>query len=283
MEILRTVREMQERAEQVRLAGKKIAVVPTMGALHEGHMSLLSLARANSDFVILTIFVNPTQFGPQEDFEQYPRDFKRDEHLAQDADADVLFYPDVEEIYPPPFLTYVVTGEVAEVFEGEIRPTHFSGVTTIVAKLFHLTKPHVAVFGQKDAQQLFIIRKMVQDLNFDIELLAGPIIREGDGLAKSSRNAYLGETERKNAPALYQSLKAAADLIKKGERDLQVVRDAITAILTAGSPAQIDYVAFVDPSNFKNVDKLEGKEVLVLLAVRFGSTRLIDNMIVPLG
>ncbi len=282
MEILRTVPEMQERAEQVRLSGKRIALVPTMGALHEGHLSLITLARANSDFVILTIFVNPTQFGPEEDFEQYPRDFKRDEHLAEDADVDVLFYPEVEEMYPPPFLTYVVTDEVAEVLEGKIRPTHFSGVTTVVAKLFHLTKPHVAVFGQKDAQQLFIVRKMVRDLNFDVELLAGPIIRESDGLAKSSRNAYLAEPERANSVSLYRSLVAASGLIKEGERNLQVVSDTVRGILAAASPTQIDYVAFVDPETFKEVDNLEGGEILILLAVRFGATRLIDNMLTSL-
>ena len=282
MEILRTVREMQARAEQFRLSGKRIGVVPTMGALHEGHTSLLSLARTRSDVVILTIFVNPTQFGPNEDYRRYPRDFERDEKLAREAGVDSIFRPDVEEMYPDGFQTYVVTEEVAQTFEGKIRPAHFRGVATVVAKLFHIIRPHVAVFGQKDAQQLFIIRAMVRDLNFDIELLTAPIVRESDGLARSSRNVYLGELERLNASSLYRSLAGAGELIGKGERDLRVVRDSILATLAAASPTLIDYVAFVDPATFREIDSLRGGDVLILLAARFGTTRLIDNLLVPL-
>lgn len=282
MEILRTVREMQARAEELRLTGKRIGVVPTMGALHEGHLSLLSLARRHSDVVILTIFVNPTQFGPHEDFRRYPRDFDRDKLLAREAGADIIFAPDLGEMYPDGFLTFVATDKVADLFEGKVRPTHFRGVTTVVAKLFHATKPHVAVFGQKDAQQLFIIRAMARDLNFDVELLAAPIVRESDGLAISSRNIYLSKVERSAALSMYRSLAKAGEMIGKGERDLGIVRDAILGMLSAASPSGVDYVAFVDPATFREVEDLGGSSILILLAARFGTTRLIDNVQVPL-
>jgi len=282
MEILRTVREMQARAEQLRLSGKRIGVVPTMGALHDGHSSLLSLARTQCDVVILTVFVNPTQFGPNEDYRQYPRDFERDERIAREAGADIIFTPDIAEMYPDGFLTYIVTEEAANTLEGKIRPTHFRGVTTVVAKLLHATKPHVAVFGQKDAQQLFIIRAMVRDLNFDVELLAAPIVRESDGLAKSSRNVYLSKTERTAASLLYRSLATAGEMIGSGERNLAKLRETIVGTLAAASPSGVDYVAFVDPGTFREVEDLGGDSVLILLAVRFGATRLIDNILVPL-
>jgi pantoate--beta-alanine ligase len=253
-----------------------------MGALHEGHSSLLSLARTQCDVVILTVFVNPTQFGPSEDYRQYPRDFERDERIAREAGTDIVFTPDVAEMYPDGFLTYIVTEEAANTLEGKIRPTHFRGVTTVVAKLFHATKPHVAVFGQKDAQQLFVIRAMVRDLNFDVELLAAPIVRESDGLAISSRNVYLNKTERTAASSLYRSLATAGELIGSGERNLRMVRDTILGTLAAASSSEVDYVAFVDTETFREVEDLDGGSVLILLAVRFGSTRLIDNIFLPL-
>ncbi len=282
MEILRTVSQMQARAEQLRQSGKRIALVPTMGALHEGHLSLVTLAKAHADIVILSIFVNPTQFGPNEDYRRYPRDPVTDERLARDGGAGILFYPEADEMYPADFLTYVVTNDVAQTLEGKVRPTHFQGVTTIVAKLFNAVKPHVAVFGKKDAQQLFIVRAMVRDLNFDVEVLAGPIVRESDGLAKSSRNAYLNAQERENARSLSKALAKASELLGKGERDLQVIRDGMFRILEAASPSHIDYVAFVDPATFREVERPAGSAVLILLAVRFGATRLIDNMLVSL-
>ncbi len=282
MEILRTVREMQERAERIRSSGKRIALVPTMGALHEGHTSLIALARERCDVVVLSVFVNPTQFGPNEDYRRYPRNFENDERIARDAGIDIIFHPDAAEMYPDGFLTYVVTDEVARILEGEVRPTHFRGVTTVVAKLFNAVKPHVAVFGQKDAQQLFIIRRMVHDLNFDIELIAAPIVRESDGLAKSSRNAYLDSRDRTRAASLHRGLQKAADLMMNGERDMSVVRAAVLQTLEVDSPSQVDYIAFVDPATFREVGNPTGGEILILLAARFGVTRLIDNMIVHL-
>lgn len=281
MEIVRSVATMQEQAEQLRLAGKRVCVVPTMGALHEGHASLIKLARHNSDVVITTLFVNPAQFGPQEDYTKYPRDFARDEEKAREAGTDLLFSPEAGEMYPEHFLTYVETDGVSKVLEGKFRPTHFRGVTTVVAKLFNITKPHCACFGQKDAQQVFVIRRMIRDLNMDVEMIVGPIVRESDGLAKSSRNIYLSAAERQSAVALSRSLGRAAELIAEGERDSVLVRDAMHEILNQAAPAQTDYVAIIDPETFREVETVIPPTVLVALAVRFGTTRLIDNILVP--
>jgi len=280
MEIFTTVREMQAHSDRLRLSGKRISLVPTMGALHEGHASLLALARTKSDVVILSVFVNPAQFGPNEDYDRYPRKFDSDVRVARENGADVVFHPDAEEMYQKRFLTYVASHEVADTFEGKIRPTHFRGVTTIVAKLFNITKPHIAVFGEKDAQQLFVLGAMVRDLNFDVELIAAPIIREEDGLARSSRNAYLSAKERTAALSLYRSLMKARGMIEAGERNLERVRSAVLEMIGSSSPSEIDYVAFVDPATFREVGHLGGSPVRVLLAVRFGSTRLIDNMLI---
>ena len=214
IQIVKTIREMQDVAERFRCEGKNIAVVPTMGYLHRGHASLIELARSRADVVITTIFVNPTQFAPNEDFNRYPRDFDHDKKIAADAGADIIFYPEIAEMYPQEFDSKVEVEGASKILEGAFRPTHFQGVTTVVAKLFHITKPHIAIFGQKDAQQAFIIQKMVKDLNFDIDIIIAPIVREEDGLALSSRNVYLNETERKNALVLYRSLQHAAQRIQ---------------------------------------------------------------------
>lgn len=283
MEILETVGEMQARAEELRLSGKKVSVVPTMGALHEGHASLVAAARAASDVVILTVFVNPMQFGPDEDFQRYPRDFTGDKKIARSAGVDIFFAPQVSEMYPDGFLTSIVTDEVAQTFEGKIRPGHFRGVTTVVGKLFHMTKPHIAVFGQKDAQQVFIIQKMVRDLNFDMRIIVAPIVREPNGLARSSRNKYLSEEARGSAASIYKSLMQAAELIGKGERSVEKVRETVRRTLEAASPSQIDYVAVIDPSTFRETGALSGHAVLVAVAARFEETRLIDNIMIPLS
>lgn len=254
-----------------------------MGYLHEGHLSLIRIAKEKSDVVITTIFVNPLQFAPNEDYDKYPRDLERDVKLAQSAGCDIIFHPSVEEMYPENFLTYVEVEKLTKVLEGEFRPTHFRGVTTVVAKLFNITKPHIAVFGQKDAQQALIIKQMVRDLNFDIEIIVAPIVREPDGLAMSSRNVYLSESERKDATVLYQSLKLAEKLIEEGERNSGVIISKMEELIKSKPTAKIDYIAIVDPNTLEKVENLsEGKEYLIALAVRIGSTRLIDNTLVKI-
>ncbi len=283
MRIITKVKEMQKVADELRREGKIIGIVPTMGYLHEGHLSLIKIAKEKSDVVITTIFVNPLQFAPHEDYNKYPRDFERDVKLAQSAGCDIIFYPSVEEMYPENFLTYVEVEKITKVLEGEFRPTHFRGVTTVVAKLFNITKPRIAVFGQKDAQQALIIKQMVRDLNFDIEIIVAPIVREADGLAMSSRNVYLSESERKDATVLYQSLKLAEKLIREGERNPQNIISQMEELIKSKPTAKIDYIAIADPNTLEKVEKLkEGEEYLVAIAVRIGSTRLIDNTLVKI-
>jgi pantoate--beta-alanine ligase len=281
LEIIQDIREMQRRASELRLQGRRIAVVPTMGAFHEGHLALMRMARQRADVVIATLFVNPLQFGPNEDYERYPRDWEGDLHKADSVGVNILFAPAVEAMYPNGYQTYVVVTELSRPLEGAIRPGHFRGVTTVVTKLFHLTCPHVAVFGQKDAQQALIIRRMVRDLNFDIEVLIHPIVREPDGLAMSSRNVYLSAEERAQAPALYRSLRWAEEAIRAGERNPEKVIEGMRRILRREAPlGHIDYVAVCDTETLDELVELRpGREVLVALAVRFGSTRLLDNVL----
>jgi pantoate--beta-alanine ligase len=280
MQIITTVREMQEWSERSRMSGTRIGVVPTMGYLHRGHTSLIEKAREVSDQVITTIFVNPTQFGPGEDFERYPRDAERDRLLASAAGTDVLFFPDVREMYPEGYATYVEVENVSSILEGRFRPTHFRGVTTVVLKLLNITKPHVAVFGQKDAQQAFIIQKMVRELNLDVAIVVAPIVREPDGLALSSRNIYLNETERANATVLFKSLQHAERRVHAGERSVATLRSEMQELIAGGKPTQVDYIAFIQPDRFQEVERIEPPAVLIALAVRFGSTRLIDNLLI---
>ncbi len=289
MEIISSVPELQRRSEQLRREGKHIAVVPTMGYLHAGHGSLMKLAKAEADVLITTIFVNPTQFGPGEDFERYPRDIDSDKKLASEAGTDILFTPIVAEMYPEGFQTFVEMGEVFSILEGKFRPTHFRGVATVVAKLCSITKPHVAVFGQKDAQQAFIIQQMVRDLNFDLRVVVAPIAREPDGLAMSSRNVYLSADERRRAASLFQSLQHAKKSILEGAKDVNALRTEMEQIILgihpfgrSAQPSEIDYVAFVTPLGFQELNNLTGSSVYVLLAVRFSKTRLIDNMLIEI-
>jgi len=277
MKIIHSVADMQAEAEALRRSGQTIGFVPTMGYLHEGHLSLLRIARKRADVTVMSIFVNPTQFGPNEDLERYPRDFERDERLAREEGCDILFYPSAEEMYPHPYRTYVVVEEITHVLCGKSRPTHFRGVTTIVAKLFNIVKPHFAVFGQKDAQQVIVIKQMARDLNFNLDILTGPIVREPDGLAMSSRNAYLSADERKDALNLYKSLTEAKRLIEAGERDALKIKNAIERILRQGKSVRTDYIEIVDTTNLKPVEKIQG-DVLIALAVFVGKTRLIDNI-----
>jgi pantoate--beta-alanine ligase len=280
MEIVTISVEMQAMAERLRLQGKRIGVLPTMGYLHEGHKSLMKVTKEHADILITTIFVNPTQFGPNEDFERYPRDFERDRAMAADARTDILFTPTPSDMYPEGYLTYVETMEVSSILEGKFRPTHFRGVTTVVAKLFNITKPHVAVFGQKDAQQAFIMKKMVRDLNFGVEIIVAPIVREADGLAMSSRNVYLSPDQRNDATSLYRSLLHAETRIKSGERSVRQVKKEMEEIILSARATAIDYIAFLQPAAFREITIIEPEEVLIALAVRFGNTRLIDNRII---
>jgi pantoate--beta-alanine ligase len=276
MKVIRTIRELREELWIQRSHGQRIGLVPTMGYFHEGHLSLIELAREKSDFVVVSLYVNPTQFGPNEDLSRYPRDFARDERLARERGTDVLFYPDNQEMYPESFCTYVVPEKLANVLCGRSRPTHFRGVTTIVAKLFNIVQPDLAVFGRKDAQQAIIIKRMVSDLNFPIEIIVAPIVRESDGLAMSSRNTYLSPAERKQAPVIFQALTAAAELVGKGERKSANIEESISKKIAAASLAQIEYIQIVSEKNLQPVATIE-PGAFVAVAVWFGKTRLIDN------
>jgi pantoate--beta-alanine ligase len=274
---------LQQTADALRGEGKRIAVVPTMGALHEGHLSLIRIARERADVVITTLFVNPAQFGPGEDLARYPRDLARDRRAAAGAGTDILFAPEVERMYPPGFGTYVNVERLTETLEGRIRPGHFRGVTTVVAKLFLLSKPHVAVFGQKDAQQLAVIRRMVHDLQFDVDIVVGPIVRERDGLAMSSRNTYLTPVQRAEAPVLHRALLLAEARIAGGggERRAQPILGAMRELIEAESSGRIDYLSIADEESLEERPGFApGEKLLVSLAVRFGQTRLIDNITV---
>jgi pantoate--beta-alanine ligase len=254
-----------------------VGFVPTMGYLHEGHIELVHRARAENRNVAVSIFVNPTQFGPHEDFATYPRDTERDLSLLKEQKVDVVFMPDADEMYPPQSSTWVEIGNVTERLEGAFRPDHFRGVATVVAKLFGVVEPTRAYFGQKDAQQLVVIRRMVSDLNMNVEVVAVPTVRELDGLAMSSRNVYLDPEERESAVVLYKALSRAQKLWGKGERSAEVLRKEIASLIESEPRATIDYVSIADPETLKELDQIE-ELALVSMAVRIGKTRLIDSM-----
>lgn len=279
MDICYTIKDVRERVNAWKREGLTVGFVPTMGYLHEGHKSLMQAARANNDKVVVSVFVNPMQFGPNEDLESYPRDFEKDCALCESVGVDLIFHPEPEEMYADGFCSYVdmngLTGELC----GKSRPIHFRGVQTVVLKLFNIVKPDRAYFGQKDAQQLAVIRRMVKDLNVDTEIVGCPIVREADGLAKSSRNTYLNPDERKAALILSRSLKLGRELIENGETDSNAVIKAITDSINTEPLAKIDYVDVVDFDTITPVDRI-GKSVLVAIAVYIGKTRLIDNFII---
>jgi pantoate--beta-alanine ligase len=259
-----------------RRQGDVIGFVPTMGALHQGHLSLVGLARERARRVVASVFVNPTQFGPGEDFNLYPRQLGTDAVLLEGAGCDLLFAPDVETLYPPGHSTFVDPGGPARGLEGERRPGHFRGVATVVAALLHLVRPEVAVFGEKDAQQLAVVRRLVRDLHFGVEIVAGPTVREADGLALSSRNAYLSAEERRAATALYRALATAAAAIAAGERRGDEVRRILRQVVEAEPLARLEYAEVVDAESFQPAATLAGRVVLPV-AAHFGRTRLIDN------
>ncbi len=274
---------MRQRARQARCEGKRLALVPTMGALHAGHLALVEEACRRADHVTVSIFVNPTQFGPHEDYERYPRTLEADMEALRriEGTVDVVFCPSVEEMYPPDFKTWVHVEDLDKHLCGAYRPGHFRGVTTVVTKLFHACEPDVAVFGLKDAQQFVIIRRMVEDLNFGIELVGVPTVREADGLALSSRNLYLTAEQRQQAVVLSQAIFLARRLIEQGERNVERIREQMRHILSAASEGEVQYVEVVDGQNLQPVTQIKpGQEVLVALAVFFGGTRLIDSAFV---
>ncbi len=278
MKVINTVTEMRAWSKTARAAGKTIAFVPTMGYLHEGHLSLVEEAHKHGDLVVVSIYVNPTQFGPNEDLNRYPRDFARDEKLCREHEVAAVFYPSDREMYGPHHKTYVVTQDLSQKLCGVSRPTHFRGVTTVVAKLFNIVQPDIAVFGQKDAQQAVIIRRMIEDLNFDVRLIVAPIVREADGLAMSSRNKYLSSEERKQAAILYQSLRLAEQEFAKGNHNLDEIKQMMRDLIASRPLARIDYIEAVDAATLDEPRPGQA-DVLVALAVYFGNTRLIDNTI----
>lgn len=280
MEIVNTIARMRQITEAERGQGRTIGLVPTMGALHEGHLELARRAKAECDVVVMSIFVNPIQFGPNEDFEKYPRTFEKDAAAASEKGVDFIFAPSVKEMYPGKNFVYVDIELLGDRLCGASRPGHFRGVATVVAKLFNIAKPHRAYFGMKDAQQLRILRRMNEDLDFGIQIVAVPTVREKDGLALSSRNAYLSPDDRKRAVSLSKSLKLAESMVASGENDVRRITDSMKELIMSEAPeAYIDYIEIVDDDTMQPLGKIDGK-ALVALAVRIGGTRLIDNVTV---
>jgi len=281
MVVVEKVKEMQKIIDSHRSEGKRIVCVPTMGYFHKGHLSLMELAREYGEIVVTTLFVNPTQFGPNEDFERYPRNFQRDFELAQSVGIDYLFAPTIEEIYPDNFYTKVIVGKFTDKFEGVKRPGHFDGVATVVTKLFNATKPDVAIFGQKDFQQALVIKQLVKELLFDIKIIVAPIVREADGLAMSSRNVYLSEEERKLAPRIFEALNLGIKAVQNGERRRKQINSIVLQHLRQFREFFIDYVAAVDSETLDEPEEFSpGQTVVILVAVYLGKTRLIDNVLV---
>lgn len=277
MKIVKSPKMMQRICTSLKKKGQTIGFVPTMGYFHEGHLSLIRLAKRKSDVLVVSVFVNPTQFGPKEDFKRYPRDLKRDKRLLEKLGCDYLFCPETKDMYPEGYETYIEIENSARILEGAFRPGHFKGVTTIVAKLFNIVLPDIAIFGQKDFQQAVVIKRMVKDLNFPVKIVVAPTIREKSGLALSSRNSYLSKEEKKQALVLYQSLNLAKKMIKAGERDARKIKDKMRKLILNKPKAKIDYISIDDSENLEPLKKLKGN-VLISLAVKIGKTRLIDNI-----
>lgn len=279
MNIAKSIADVRAAVAAARRDGKKIGLVPTMGALHEGHLSLMREARENCDFVVVSIFVNPTQFGPHEDLARYPRPIDEDLHACENEGVDLVFHPDVATVYPPGDQTIVDVTQLSTVWEGAHRPGHFRGVTTVVLKLFNIVAPDIAYFGRKDYQQQLIIRRMCSDLAVPVEIATCPTIREADGLALSSRNRYLSDSERQTALALSRCLKTACEAVAAGETDLAVVRRQMVAQIQQTAGIDLDYATVVDAATLEEVPQASGP-LVALIAARVGTTRLIDNMIV---
>ncbi len=282
IEIIESSQQMQARSEGIRLSGKKIGLFPTLGFLHEGHLELIRQVRKRSDYVVMSLFVNPIQFGPNEDFEKYPRDTEGDLKKAKSEGVDMVFMPPVNEMYPAGFQSVVRVDNITKHLCGKSRPGHFEGVTTVVAKLFNITKPHMAVFGQKDFQQLAVIRRMVKDLNMDIEIIGVPTVREPDGLAMSSRNKYLNPEERKSALSLKKAMGMANRLAGEGETDTSKIISSIRELILSFPFTNIDYISICDPDTLEDINLLK-EQSLLALAVKVGGTRLIDNCMINIS
>lgn len=279
MQIIRTIKKLRNEINRIKLKDKTIGFIPTMGALHEGHLSLIRQARRDNDMVVVSIFVNPVQFGPKEDFQRYPRPIKQDTFLCRKEGVDFIFYPLANQMYPTRFRTYVTVEELSNVLCGKFRPGHFRGVTTVVTKLFNIVNPDIAYFGQKDAQQAIIIKKMVYDLNIPVRIRVMPTVRQKDGLALSSRNLYLNAREKKDACVLYQALKLASNLIRQGNINSSDIIRQMRQLINKKKNAKIQYVSIVDLKDLKPIHKIKD-DVLIALAVWMGKTRLIDNIII---
>ncbi|MCL6454080.1 MAG: pantoate--beta-alanine ligase [Alicyclobacillus sp.] len=277
MQVVNTIAEVRAAVRAARSRGQRIGFVPTMGYLHEGHLSLVAAARAETDLVVVSLFVNPLQFGPNEDLARYPRDLERDQRLLEAGNCDLLFAPSVDEMYPRPMETEVNLPNLAAVLCGRSRPTHFRGVATVVCKLFQIVQPDVAFFGQKDAQQVAVVRRMVEDLSIPVEIRAVPTVREPDGLAKSSRNVYLTPAERADAPVLYRALQAGVQRIEAGERRPEAVREAMVQTVAERPSVRLDYAEVVDGTSLRPLAVVDGY-VLLAIAAYLGRARLIDNV-----
>ena len=282
MEVAETIKSVRRLVKAARSKGNKIGLVPTMGALHIGHICLIEKAVKGSDFVVVSIFVNPTQFGPGEDFEKYPRSFENDLEICRKAGVDIVFAPSPQEMYKKENLTWVNVEKLTEPLCGRSRPRHFRGVTTVCAKLFNMGEPDVAYFGQKDAQQAIVIKRMVADLNMPLEIVVCPTVREPDGLAVSSRNKYLSEQQRKDATYIYKSLKKCESLVEAGTTDSKTIIGEMKQILNQVSSIEIEYISIVDAESLQELERIAGK-ALAAVAVKIGSARLIDNIIVDAG
>ena len=282
MKVAKTIKSVRKIVETARKKGKKIGLVPTMGALHIGHISLVEKAKQQTNFVVVSIFVNPTQFSPNEDFKKYPRPIKSDLAVCRKAGVDVVFAPTAKQMYPDENLTWVNVEKLTEQLCGRFRPRHFRGVATVCAKLFNIVVPNVAFFGQKDAQQIIVIKRMVADLNMPLKVVVCPTVRQSDGLAVSSRNQYLTEQGRKDATYIYKALKKSRSLIKAGATEGKIIISEMKKMLKQVPSIKIEYISIVDAETLRELEKITGK-VLIAAAVKIGSTRLIDNILVDVG
>lgn len=279
MKVITTIKDMQQEMKKERQLGRSIGFVPTMGYLHEGHATLLGAARTENEVVVLSIFVNPTQFGPNEDFDTYPRDFERDERVAKEANVDYLFYPSVEEMYKSSCSVAITVTDRVDVLCGQKRLGHFDGVATVLTKLFHIVTPDRAYFGKKDAQQVAVVDGLIEDFNFPVELRAVDTVREADGLAKSSRNVYLTDKEREEAPVLFKSLQSALQLLESGEKQVEILKQTIRKEIEQHTSGKVDYIDVYTYPELKTIEQATGK-IIIALAVQFSKARLIDNVIV---
>jgi pantoate--beta-alanine ligase len=278
MDVITSVQQMKLFSARARATNKRIAFVPTMGFLHEGHLSLMREGKKRGDVLVVSVFVNPTQFGPSEDFERYPRDFARDSRMAEEVGVDVFFAPEPKEMYPPNHQSFIRVTDVTRGLCGKSRPTHFQGVATVVGMLFNIVRPHVALFGEKDFQQLVTIQQMVRDLHMDAEVVGMPIVRESDGLAMSSRNTYLNADERKAALSLHRSLERARESISRGEFGAGVLAKEVTEVIQSEPLVRVDYVEVCDARTLKPVDRID-RDTVIAVAAYIGKVRLIDNFV----